>query len=140
MLLCELNTYDVNIISLGVSLVMMIIAAITLIVAVSSNRKNAEDFHKLISDTNRATKANVDLEINKITLERFRLSMQMSELEAKKKWLEEKYPNKDQGFLLEPTVREQIKLIDEQLERCKKLDMQMGIIQLNMQEIKQNCK
>lgn len=140
MLLCELNSYDVNIISFGVSLVMMIIAAITLIVSVRSNRKTADDFNKLIRDTNRATKANVDVEINKITLERFRLSMQMSELEAKKKWLEEKYPNKDQGFLLEPTVREQIKLIDEQLERCQKLDMQMGIIQLNMQEIKQNCK
>ena len=136
MLLCELNNYDLNIISLVVSLVMMIIAAITLIVAVRSNRKNAEDFHKLISDTNRATKTNVDVEINKIELERFRLSMQILELEAKKKRLQAN-PNQNQEFLLEPPIKEQIQLIDEQLDRCKRLDNEMGVILLRLSNLRE---
>ena len=105
-----------------------------------SSRQATNEVNRLIYDTNRATRANISVEIDKLEVEKFRLSMQMVELEAKKKWLEEKYPNKDQGFLLEPPVREQIKLINEQLERDDKLYKQMSFMQLDMQKILGNCK
>ena len=113
----------------------ILFSIVAIVIAIWSSRQATNEVNRLINDTNRATRANISVEIDKLEVEKFRLSMQMLELEAKKKWLEEKYPNKDQGFLLEPPVREQIKLIDEQLERDDKLYKQMSIMQLDMQKI-----
>ena len=131
--MCELNTYDVNIISLGVSLVMMIIAAITLIVSVRSNRKTADDFNKLIRDTNRATRANILVEIDKLEVEKFRLSMRILDLQAQKMQIEHE-PRRTFYMAGGDGVDAQEKLIDEQIEHCERLYKQMSIMQLNMQK------
>ena len=133
MLLCELNTYDVNIISLGVSLIMMIIAAITLIVAVRSNRKNTEDFNKLIRDTNRATRANILVEIDKLEVEKFRLSMRILDLQAQKKQIEHE-PRRIFYMPGGDGVEAQEKLLDKQIEHCERLYKQMSQMQQNMQK------
>ena len=128
-----MSQYEIISICLAAATILFSIVAI--VIAIWSSRQATNEVNRLINDTNRATRANISVEIDKLEVEKFRLSMQMLELEAKKKWLEEKYPNKDQGFLLEPPVREQIKLIDEQLERDDKLYKQMSIMQLDMQKI-----
>ena len=127
-----MTQYEIIAICLAAATILFSIVAI--VIAIWSSRQATKEVNRLINDTNRATRANISVEIDKLEVEKFRLSMQMLELEAKKKWLEEKYPNKDQGFLLEPPVREQIKLIDEQLERDDKLYKQMSIMQLDMQK------
>lgn len=124
-----------EIISICLAAATILFSIVAIVIAIWSSRQATKEVNRLINDTNRATRANISVEIDKLEVEKFRLSMQMLELEAKKKWLEEKYPNKDQGFLLEPPVREQIKLIDEQLERDDKLYKQMSIMQLDMQKI-----
>lgn len=124
-----------EIISICLAAATILFSIVAIVIAIWSSREATNEVNRLINDTNRATRANISVEIDKLEVEKFRLSMQMLELEAKKKWLEEKYPNKDQGFLLEPPVREQIKLIDEQLERDDKLYKQMSIMQLDMQKI-----
>lgn len=124
-----------EIISICLTAATILFSIVAIVIAIWSSRQATNEVNRLINDTNRATRANISVEIDKLEVEKFRLSMQMLELEAKKKWLEEKYPNKDQGFLLEPPVREQIKLIDEQLERDDKLYKQMSIMQLDMQKI-----
>ena len=131
--MCALCTYEIISLCLAGATVLFSIVAIW--VAIWSSRQATKEVNRLINDTNRATRANISVEIDKLEVEKFRLSMQMSELEAKKKWLDEKYPNKNQEFLLEPPVREQIKLIDEQIERDDKLYKQMSIMQLDMQKI-----
>ena len=123
-----------EIISICLAAATILFSIVAIVIAIWSSRQATKEVNRLINDTNRATRANISVEIDKLEVEKFRLSMQMLELEAKKKWLEEKYPNKDQGFLLEPPVREQIKLIDEQLERDDKLYKQMSIMQLDMQK------
>lgn len=123
-----------EIISICLAAATILFSIVAIVIAIWSSRQATNEVNRLINDTNRATRANISVEIDKLEVEKFRLSMQMLELEAKKKWLEEKYPNKDQGFLLEPPVREQIKLIDEQLERDDKLYKQMSIMQLDMQK------
>ena len=127
-----------EIISICLAAATILFSIVAIVIAIWSSRQATKEVNRLINDTNRATRANISVEIDKLEVEKFRLSMQMLELEAKKKWLEEKYPNKDQGFLLEPPVREQIKLIDEQLERDDKLYKQMSIMQLDMQKILDN--
>ena len=129
-----------EIISICLAAATILFSIVAIVIAIWSSRQATNEVNRLINDTNRATRANISVEIDKLEVEKFRLSMQMLELEAKKKWLEEKYPNKDQGFLLEPPVREQIKLIDEQIERDDKLYKQMSIMQLDMQKILDNCK
>ena len=124
-----------EIISICLAAATILFSIVAIVIAIWSSRQATKEVNRLINDTNRATRANISVEIDKLAVEKFRLSMQMVELEAKKKWLEEKYPNKDQGFLLEPPVREQIKLINEQLERDDKLYKQMSIMQLDMQKI-----
>ena len=124
-----------EIISICLAAATILFSIVAIVIAIWSSRQATNEVNRLINDTNRATRANISVEIDKLEVEKFRLSMQMLELEAKKKWLEEKYPNKDQGFLLEPPVREQIKLIDEQLERDDKLYKQMSLMQLDMQKI-----
>jgi len=124
-----------EIISICLAAATILFSIVAIVIAIWSSRQATNEVNRLINDTNRATRANISVEIDKLEVEKFRLSMQMLELDAKKKWLEEKYPNKDQGFLLEPPVREQIKLIDEQLERDDKLYKQMSIMQLDMQKI-----
>ena len=124
-----------EIISICLAAATILFSIVAIVIAIWSSRQATNEVNRLIKDTNRATRANISVEIDKLEVEKFRLSMQRLELEAKKKWLEEKYPNKDQGFLLEPPVREQIKLIDEQLERDDKLYKQMSIMQLDMQKI-----
>ena len=127
-----------EIISICLAAATILFSIVAIVIAIWSSRQATKEVNRLINDTNRATRANISVEIDKLEVEKFRLSMQMVELEAKKKWLEEKYPNKDQGFLLEPPVREQIKLINEQLERDDKLYKQMSIVQLDMQKILDN--
>lgn len=129
-----------EIISICLAAATILFSIVAIVIAIWSSRQATNEVNRLIYDTNRATRANIFVEIDKLEVEKFRLSMQMVELEAKKKWLEEKYPNKDQGFLLEPPVREQIKLINEQLERDDKLYKQMSFMQLDMQKILGNCK
>lgn len=124
-----------EIISICLAAATILFSIVAIVIAIWSSRQATNEVNRLINDTNRATRANISVEIDKLEVEKFRLSMQMLELDAKKKWLEEKYPNKDQGFLLEPPVREQIKLIDEQLERDDKLYKQMSLMQLDMQKI-----
>ena len=139
MLLCELNTYELNIISLGVALIMMVLAAISLIVAVRSNRKTAEDFNKLISDTNRATRANILVEIDKLEVEKFRLSMKILDLQAQKQQIKHE-PRRTFYMPGGDGVDAQEKLIDEQIKHCKKLHQQICIMQLDMQKIIQELR
>lgn len=72
----DLTTYEI--ISIVLAVVTILFAAISVIIAIWSSRQTTKEVNRLINDTNRATRANISVEINKLTVERFRLSMQIS--------------------------------------------------------------
>ena len=125
----DLTTYEI--ISMVLAVVTILFAAISVIIAIWSSRQATKEVNRLINETNNATRANIAVEIDKLEVEKFRLSMQMLDLEAKKKILEapagEAARHKD-------SARALIDAINGQLDRCKKLHTEMGLIQLNMQE------
>lgn len=125
-----LTTYEI--ISIVLAVVTILFAAVSVCIAVWSSRQATKEVNRLINDTNHATRANIVVEIDKLEVEKFRLSMQILELEAKKKKIlgdpaGEAARHKD-------SARALIDAINSQLDRCKKLHSEMGLIQLNMQE------
>ena len=127
-----------EIISICLAVGMFVLAGVSIWIAIWSSRQATKEVNRLINDTNRATRANIAVEINKLEVEKFRLSMEMLELEDKKKKIfadpnGEEARHKDKARTL-------IDAIDAQLKRCKKLHTEMGLIQLEMQKILDNCK
>jgi len=126
----ELTTYEI--ISIVLAIVTIIFAAISVCIAVWSSRHATKEVNRLINETNNATRANIAVEIDKLEVEKFRLSMQMLDLEAKKKKILEDPAG--EAARHKDSARALIDAINGQLDRCKKLHSEMGLIQLNMQE------
>lgn len=133
----ELTTYEI--ISIVLAVVTILFAAISVIIAIWSSRQTTKEVNRLINDTNRATRANISVEINKLTVERFRLSMQILDLQAQKKQIEHE-PRRTFYMAGGDGVDAQIKLIDEQIDHCERLDRQMGLMQIEMGKILDNFK
>lgn len=125
-----LTTYEI--ISIVLAIVTIIFAAISVCIAVWSSRHATKEVNRLINETNNATRANIAVEIDKLEVEKFRLSMQMLDLEAKKKKILEDPAG--EAARHKDSARALIDAINGQLDRCKKLHSEMGLIQLNMQE------
>ena len=126
-----LTTYEI--ISIVLAVVTIIFAAISVCIAVWSSRQATKEVNRLINDTNHATRANIVVEIDKLEVEKFRLSMQILDLQAQKKQIAHE-PRRTFYMAGGDGVDAQIKSIDEQIEHCERLYKQMGIIQLNMQK------
>lgn len=133
----DLTTYEI--ISIVLAVVTILFAAISVMIAIWSSRQTTKEVNRLISDTNRATRANISVEINKLTVERFRLSMQILDLQAQKKQIEHE-PRRTFYMAGCDGVDAQIKLIDEQIDHCERLDRQMGLMQIEMGKILDNFK
>lgn len=133
----DLTTYEI--ISIVLAVVTILFAAISVIIAIWSSRQTTKEVNRLINDTNRATRANISVEINKLTVERFRLSMQILNLQAQKKQIEHE-PRRTFYMAGGDGVDAQIKLIDEQIDHCERLDRQMGLMQIEMGKILDNFK
>lgn len=133
----DLTTYEV--ISIVLAVVTILFAAISVMIAIWSSRQTTKEVNRLISDTNRATRANISVEINKLTVERFRLSMQILDLQAQKKQIEHE-PRRTFYMAGGDGVDAQIKLIDEQIDHCERLDKQIGLMQIEMGKILDNFK
>ena len=111
---------------------MFVLAGVSLWIAIWSSRQATKEVNRLINETNNATRANIAVEIDKVEVEKFRLSMQMLELEAKKK--KTLADPAGEAARHKDSARALIDAINGQLDRCKKLYTEMGLIQLNMQE------
>lgn len=135
--MCDLTTYEI--ISIVLAVVTILFAAISVVIAIWSSRQTTKEVNRLISDTNRATRANISVEINKLTVERFRLSMQILDLQAQKKQIEHE-PRRTFYMAGGDGVDAQIKLIDEQIDHCERLDKQIGLMQIEMGKILDNFK
>ena len=98
----------------------VLFSIVAIVIAIWSSRRATKEVNRLINDTNRATRTQIAVEINKLDVEKFRLVMHMLELKTKKERLQA-YPNQNQGFISEPSIQEQIKLIDEEYDRCDRL-------------------
>lgn len=133
----DLTTYEI--ISIVLAVVTILFAAISVVIAIWSSRQTTKEVNRLISDTNRATRANISVEINKLTVERFRLSMQILDLQAQKKQIEHE-PRRTFYMAGGDGVDAQIKLIDEQIDHCERLDKQIGLMQIEMGKILDNFK
>ena len=129
-----METYEI--ISIGLAVGMIILAGVSIWIAIWSSRQATKEVNRLINDTNRATRANISVEINKLEVEKFRLSMQMLDLEARKKKIFAD-PN-GEAARHRDSARALIDAIDGQLDRCKKLHTEMGLIQLEMQKTLDN--
>lgn len=133
----DLTTYEI--ISIVLAVVTILFAAISVVIAIWSSRQTTKEVNRLINDTNRATRANISVEINKLAVERFRLSMQILNLQAQKKQIEHD-PRRTFYMVGGDGVDAQIKLIDEQIDHCERLDRQMGLMQIEMGKILDNFK
>ena len=133
----DLTTYEIS--SIVLAVVTILFAAISVMIAIWSSRQTTKEVNRLISDTNRATRANISVEINKLTVERFRLSMQILDLQAQKKQIEHE-PRRTFYMAGGHGVDAQIKLIDEQIDHCERLDKQIGLMQIEMGKILDNFK
>lgn len=133
----DLTTYEI--ISIVLAVGMFVLAGVSIWIAIWSSRQTTKEVNRLISDTNRATRANISVEINKLTVERFRLSMQILDLQAQKKQIEHE-PRRTFYMAGGDGVDAQIKLIDEQIDHCERLDKQIGLMQIEMGKILDNFK
>ena len=133
----DLTTYEI--ISIVLAVVTILFAAISVMIAIWNSRQTTKEVNRLISDTNRATRANISVEINKLTVERFRLSMQILDLQAQKKQIEHE-PRRTFYMAGGDGVDAQIKLIDEQIDHCERLYKQIGLMQIEMGKILDNFK
>lgn len=132
---CILTTYEqISLVLAGATVLFSILA---IMIAIWSSRQATKEVNRLINDTNRATRTQIAVEINKLDVEKYRLVMHMIELKEKKKRLQA-YPNQNQEFLLEPPIKEQIKLIDEEYDRCDKLHQKISFVQIDMNRALKN--
>lgn len=125
-----------EIISICLAAATILFSIVAIVIAIWSSRQATNEVNRLINDTNRATRANISVEIDKLEVEKFRLSMQMLELEARKKKIFDD-PN-GEAARHRDSARALIDAIDGQLDRCKKLHTEMGLIQLEMQKTLDN--
>ncbi len=125
-----------EIISICLAAATILFSIVAIVIAIWSSRQATKEVNRLINDTNRATRANISVEINKLEVEKFRLSMQMLDLEARKKKIFAD-PN-GEAARHRDSARALIDAIDGQLDRCKKLHTEMGLIQLEMQKTLDN--
>lgn len=128
-----------EIISICLAAATILFSIVAIVIAIWSSRQATKEVNRLIRDTNRATRANISVEINKLTVERFRLSMQILNLQAQKKQIEHE-PRRTFYMAGGDGVDAQIKLIDEQIDHCERLDKQMGLMQIEMQRTLDNFK
>lgn len=131
----ELTTYEIF--SIVLAVVTILFAAISVIIAIWSSRQTSKEVNRLINDTNRATRTNISVEINKLAVERFRLSMQILDLQAQKKQVEHE-PRRTFYMAGNNGIDTQLKLIDEQIDHCERLDKQMGLMQIEMGKLLNN--
>lgn len=130
-----MTTYEIF--SIVLAVVTILFAAISVIIAIWSSRQTSKEVNRLINDTNRATRTNISVEINKLAVERFRLSMQILDLQAQKKQVEQE-PRRTFYMAGSDGIDTQLKLIDEQIDHCERLDKQMGLMQIEMGKILNN--
>ena len=130
-----MTTYEIF--SIVLAVVTILFAAISVIIAIWSSRQTSKEVNRLINDTNRATRTNISVEINKLAIERFRLSMQILDLQAQKKQVEHE-PRRTFSMAGSDGIDTQLKLIDEQIDHCERLDKQMGLMQIEMGKILNN--
>lgn len=133
----SLTTYEI--ISIVLAVVTILFAAVSVCIAVWSSRQATKEVNRLINDTNHATRANIAVEIDKLEVEKFRLSMQILDLEAQKRQIANE-PRRTFYMAGGDGVDAQIKLINEQIEHCERLYKQMSFMQLNMQKTLDNFK
>lgn len=122
-----------EIISICLAAATILFSIVAIVIAIWSSRQATKEVNRLINDTNRATRANISVEINKLEVEKFRLSMQMLDLEARKKKIFAD-PN-GEAARHKDSARALIDAIDGQLKRCEKLHTEIGQRQLDMQKI-----
>lgn len=132
----DLTTYEI--ISIVLAVVTILFAAISVMIAIWSSRQTTKEVNRLINETNNATRANIAVEIDKLEVEKFRLSMQMLDLEAKKKKILEDPAG--EAARHKDSARALIDAINGQLDRCKKLLTQIGMVQVEIQKILENFK
>lgn len=133
----ELSTYEI--ISIALAIVTILFAATSVVIAIWSSRQATKEVNRLINDTNRATRANIAVEIDKLEVEKFRISMQILDLQAQRTQIAHE-PRRTFYMAGGDGVDEQIKLIDTQIEHCESLHKQMGIMQIEMQKALNNFK
>lgn len=133
----ELSTYEI--ISIALAIVTILFAATSVFIAIWSSRQATKEVNRLINDTNRATRANIAVEIDKLEVEKFRISMQILDLQAQRTQIAHE-PRRTFYMAGGDGVDEQIKLIDTQIEHCESLHKQMGIMQIEMQKALNNFK
>jgi len=132
-----LTTYEI--ISIALTIVTILFAATSVIIAIWSSRQATKEVNRLINDTNRATRANIIVEIDKLEVEKFRLSMKILDLQAQRTQIAHE-PRRTFYMVGGDGVDEQIKLIDAQIEHCERLYKQMGMMQIEMQKTLDNFK
>lgn len=130
-----MTTYEIF--SIVLAVVTILFAAISVIIAIWSSRQTSKEVNRLINETNRATRTNISVEINKLAVERFRLSMQILDLQAQKKQVEHE-PRRTFYMAGINGIDTQLRLIDEQIDHCERLDKQMGLMQIEMGKILNN--
>ena len=128
-----------EIISICLASATILFSIVAIVIAIWSSRQATKEVNRLINDTNCATRANISVEIDKLSVERFRLSMQILDLQAQKKQIEHE-PRRTFYTVDGDGVDVQIKLIDEQIDHCERLDKQMGLMQIEMEKVLDNCK
>ena len=133
----ELSTYEI--ISIALAIVTILFAATSVVIAIWSSRQATKEVNRLINDTNRATRANIAVEIDKLEVEKFRISMQILDLQAQRTQIAHE-PRRTFYMAGGDGVDEQIKLIDAQIEHCERLYKQMGMMQIEMQKTLDNFK
>lgn len=133
----ELSTYEI--ISIALAIVTILFAATSVVIAIWSSRQATKEVNRLINDTNRATRANIIVEIDKLEVEKYRISMQILDLQAQRTQIAHE-PRRTFYMAGGDGVDEQIKLIDTQIEHCERLHKQMGIMQIEMQKTLDNFK
>ena len=127
----DITPYEI--ISIVLAIVTILFAATSVVIAIWSSRQTTKEVNRLINDTNRATRANITVEIDKLEVEKFRLSMQILDLQAQRTQIAHE-PRRTFYMAGGDGVDEQIKLIDAQIEHCERLYKQMGIMQIQMQK------
>jgi len=134
----ELSTYEI--ITLGLTCATILLAVVSIIIAIRSARSSSEAAQRQIAEMNRDTRLNISVEQAKLEVEGFRITMRMMELKAEKDRLLSKPEQLDIPCYTGPNNRERIKLIDAELDRCDRLFHKIGFTKLDMQQAISNLK
>lgn len=116
----DLSTYEIF--SLILACATIFLAIVSIIIAICSSRHATKEVNRLIKDTNRATRASIAVEYNKLEVEDFKNTMQSWDLTIQKKKLEED----------RVANAEKIKMLEEQIERHNRIHQKISSVQQDM--------